>query len=237
VRRKLNDSAAQPIPIYFVDDGDGKTPVNNPTNAVVYIRKNGGTSSSAAGTIAVAGPSGGARGWHWWTPTEDDLDTLGPVSAVAEADGCDPFPFVFEVEALTVADELARIRRIGTPSAFVLTPVNDAGDVLIYVGADNLASLANAWTLPIESALDLDGGAFTITLGVGPKDGAALFTIAGVATATGVDAYDVVFQPTKTENGGLAVYAEYGYTVLATDAGGNEAVLAEGLALTRRKWG
>jgi len=168
---------------------------------------------------------------------------VGAIRGIGTAIVC-PFEFQLADPTLGVGspsrltDIWNQAQRIGTAGALVTQAVDDGGDVTIYVGADNTASLANEIGYTITTPVDLVAlGAARITFGVGPKTGAALFIQAATSvTLLSPNTYKVVFEPRVTQNAGLLPYSDYGFTIQLTDGAGLEAVKVEGIVHARRKW-
>lgn len=199
MRRKIADAAAKPIPLYFVSSADGKTPVNDPANIAVALRKNGGAEVVSAGAVGA-----GASGWHWWTPSAADLSTLGEVTVAATADACDPFPFVFTVAPTNDVDEWDKISQIGVGGSLPIGALSDVDPGLLYAGADYHADSLTPIDVQVDGKPDMTGRPLFLGLGTDPNGTTSIVVVEDGVVVSGAAGDQVIrFQPRKSHTDSL----------------------------------
>ena len=192
------------MPFYFVQAADHLTPVENPANVEIYLQKVAGDPAElATGDIDL-----GVFGWHWYTPSDSDLDTLGEIAVVAFADDCDPFPFVFSVEPTTLAEDVAtlaaikaRTDRIGVGGSLAIQSIDQAADGEFFAGADYHVDALTRIELRVTGKPDMTGLDLYLGVGVDASTQATVATIAGGVVVSGAPGDQVVgFSPTRDES-------------------------------------
>lgn len=164
IRQGESTAEYRRVPVYMLDDADGKTPETGLTfsSSDVKISKRGGAEANSAGTVTEV-----AGGLYYYTFTAGELDTVGFITARFIKSGCRTFVAQAMVGAVSLYDPLgvqANVTAINSDTtaagvhqamlslgatAFAVNGVTGAGDFTITgsgVGStDNMYNGAFLW--------------------------------------------------------------------------------------------